>query len=187
LAGTLLPAAPITYIFTGTGSGSLTDANNQSNPFTNAPLTITYTGDTNNVTALNASTSIISTAPGSVSMAIQGLGTFHFSDAGFVFVNRQSLFVGFGTNNLDRFDLGQLAGIGSYDLTTAFGPATTADTCCTFQFINVAMDGGSLTVNTLVPVGTFAAVLGAPEPGTWMLLGSGIAGVLIASRRRLRG
>jgi len=36
------------------------------------------------------------------------------------------------------------------------------------------------------PLFTGAAV-GTPEPGTWMLLGSGIAAILAGWRRRLRG
>lgn len=105
----------------------------------------------------------------------------------YVFNNQEVQAVGFGNNaTLDLFDL-KVPGVGlsSYELTTAFGPISTSDVTALNQWSDLATSGGSMTVSS-VALGSFQAMTGSsvPEPGTFGLLGIGLLGLLLASRRR---
>jgi hypothetical protein len=174
-------ASAITYKEQVTASGTL-----GSNPFTDALLTISWTGDTTGVTG-GSGFFTNQAGPNTVSLNIAGLGNFIFTDDMDVFVN-QNFFppaVGFGSNTtrgsvLDTLD----NAFGTYDLTTAIGPIT--DTSFIRPDLPNGTTGGLLTI---VSAGdsTFTATLGAttPEPSSILLFGSGILGLAGVLRRKL--
>jgi hypothetical protein len=76
----LAKADPITYTVTDTASGSLGSSN-----FTDQDVTVTFTGDTSNVTQQDGDPSY--NPLGVATIDIAGLGTFTFTDIIFVAIN----------------------------------------------------------------------------------------------------
>ena len=205
-------AAPITYVQTGTASGVI-----GATPFTDVFVTLTLTGDTNNVVPelfgpFNCTFCYVN--EGTVTIDIPGVGTATVTDATGVWVFGQPVDIDDdpATPELPAVVIGTLddppltdsfTGIGGtgsmlllgYDLTTSIGP------------VSSALLGGvgyplGLFVNTNLGVLTFAenlstdsdgtftatvAVAEVPEPATLFLFGSGIAAYAARARRRARG
>jgi hypothetical protein len=165
-------AAAITYTESATASGSLGGA-----AFNGSLITLTLVGDTSNVTMLG--TGFFVNAVGTIAIQIASLGaTANLTDPSRVFVNQGAVAAGFGDNTgdsiLDTFG----SVFGSYGLTTAIGPITNNN------FINsglgFATDHGSFVINS-AGNSTFTASLGsasAPEPGTVLLFGISVLGVV---------
>ncbi len=204
-------AAPITYVQTGTASGML-----GATSFTDVFVTVTLTGDTNNVVpelfgSFNCPFCYVN--EGTVTIDIPGVGTATVTDPTAIWVFGQPVDIDDdpATPELPGAIIGTLddppatdsfTGIGGtgamallgYDLTTSIGPVSTA------------LLGGvgyppSLFLNTNLGILTFAenlstdsdgtftatvAVAEVPEPATLFLFGSGVAALAARARRRAR-
>jgi hypothetical protein len=167
-------ATTITYTESATATGTL---GNQS--FTRALVTLTLVGDTANVTGAPG---FYSNAVGTFTVDIAGLGTSTFTDAMFVFDNQGAQAAGFGDQTaggsvLDTFD----SAFGPYDLMSAVGPITNSNFIRPDLTFNTT--GGGLNIQD-AGAATFTATT-VPEPGSLMLLGSGLAGFAGVIRRKL--
>jgi hypothetical protein len=151
-------ATPITYIYTGTGSGTIGGS-----PFTDASFTFTATADTDDIVnvgvlevdhittnaTINGSTYAISTA----------LRTYKSSAA--VGLSRSSSVVGGDLYNTDSDPA-----FSAWDMTTSLGPITTTRYLIQWDSgAPIETDGGTLIFDTGETTGTFEAILGAdPVP-----------------------
>jgi hypothetical protein len=171
-------ASIITYTESATASGSL-----GSTAFSNSLITLTFIGDTSNVTG---SSGLYTNDVGALTINIASLGvTADLTDVGEVFVNQgfSPPAAGLGDQAVGSI-LDTLDGVfGAYGLTTAIGPITNAN------FINpgtgFATDDGTFIINS-AGNSTFTARLGSastPEPATIALLAMGLLGV--GMRKRL--
>jgi hypothetical protein len=172
-------ASSITYTETVTATGTFNDED-----FTNALVTISWTGDTAGVSCL-AGFCTNQAAPGTVLLNVQGFGMGFFNDAVDVFDNqtfKPLAAAGFadGPSILDTFN----AAFASYDLKTAIGPITGG------SFINSGLifstSGGDFSIFSAGDA-TFTATTGTttPEPGTLALFASGIVGLAGMLRRKI--
>jgi hypothetical protein len=170
-------ASPITFTFDYKNVGITVGALN----YPNAHITITATADTSGLYFYNPTTPMLNYS--SMTLDIQGVGTGTFSDSGYVFVAGQT--VGFGT--LVNYDLAYIAGlpIVSYDLISSIGPIV-GFAAAPGQWVNVPTSLGSTTLGDFgvtIDGGTFTARV-VPEPGSFVLLISGLAALGIAASRR---
>lgn len=170
-------AGTITYTESATATGTIGGA-----AYTDALVTLTLVGDTANVTGGGG---FFTNTVGTFMLSIAGVGSGTFTDSGMeVFDNQGAIAAGFGDlgaggSVLDTFD----AAFGAYDLTTAIGPITGAN------FIRPDLTyGTTLGAFTIAAAGlsTFTATTTAtPEPGSLMLLGSGVIGLAGLLRRKM--
>jgi len=170
-------AFPITYIFEGTGvSGVFNDTE-----FNAGSFKVAIFGDTNNATT-DALGPINSNMPGTITLVAPEIGfnSGSFLDPLFVFVDPALELVGFGSDVLDSDLLDMFApgqGLTTYDLKSFFGPIPGSLTFAADMDLNIGLlsieDAGALT---------FAAV---PEPGTLLLLGIGLVGI-VGCRRKIK-
>jgi hypothetical protein len=166
-------ATPITFSFTGVGSGNL-----DTTVFTDAAFEVLISADTDDVSydIYGPDIPIIEDLSGTIDISGIGIGTF--VNPLYVFDNQTTATVGFG--NSIQYDLVDLCvvgvGLDTYDLTTPFGPITDLDPFFG-QFNNVKLSIGSLTF-TSMSYGTFTAI---PEPGTVLLVAVG--GLVIRRRK----
>jgi hypothetical protein len=151
--------------------------------FTNAPVTITFAGDTLNVTG---SSGLFLNNVGTAEVMIDGI-TFRFTDSLQVFDYQLGAVAGIRdiTVNPDILDTIDSSTFGTYDLTTAIGPITgIAD----FNLgTNYGTSGGALTFNFMDANSTFTATTTTPvpEPSSLLLLGVAIAGLVMVRYRGL--
>lgn len=174
LAVSSAQAAPVTFEFAGTGTGSLGGTD-----FVNDRFVVGITADTNNINNLPNDLFILDSLSGNID--ISNVGTVSFTEPLYVFTRQPTQVLGFGNNlQADLIDLFlQGVGIDTYDLSTSFGPIQDFSPFDS-QFTDVATSGGLLTLN--VSEVTFTAVV--PEPATATLLCLGLAAALC--RRRVR-
>lgn len=146
-------AAPITYIYTGTGSGSIGGT-----PFTDAAFTITGMADTDDLASCGGGCQEINHT--ATNVTIDGIGTFTITSPLRTFLN--------GTPGLSRQDppggdLYSLYGgdFAGWDLVSNWGPLNTTGSILQWASPQVNTSGGVLvfTDNGTTP-GTFQAVLG---------------------------
>ncbi len=183
-----------------TGSGVHGDVNGTG--FENANFLINFFGDTNNsvpftildpfetppTTVISQGYNIITGLTGTMKLVDNLLNPLYFgsfTDPLYLFVDNMNEFVGFGTSadQLSLYISG--LGLGSYDLKSPFGPIFAGDHhpgTTVFNSIATPMDFGFLTVDNIADA-SFAAV---PEPGTMLLLGSGLIGLAGFARKRLK-
>ncbi len=174
-------AVPITYTFSGTAAGTL-----GSTSFSANALQVTISTDTSNIDGTRFGANIPATANlVSGSISITGVGSGSFTQALYVFNNQSTQTLGFG--NLASNDLVNMnnssAGLASYGLITNLSFADTPPAFVS-QFQNIATSFGTLSLSRL-DNGTFnATVTAVPEPGSYALMGAGLACIVALARRR---
>lgn len=174
-------AAPITIIYTSSGSGSI-----GSTTFTNATFTITELLDTANRQSFLGGYSVDDT---SASIAIAGVGTFNFTTTTRSFVNNLISLAGFsrgGVNGSDLLYASANAVLGTWDLTTSIGPITGTGQLLQWATPTISTSGGTLTFSNNRTTTTFQATVGTatPEPSAVSLAWLGLAGISWMIRRR---
>jgi hypothetical protein len=164
-------AAPITYTFTVTASGSLGP-----NPFNNAALTVTDTANTDSVREVSPGLFQVLDLTATVSVA--GLGTATFTFATITFLNQNvSGVVGTFGPGTDILDVIGNPALDTYDLTTSIGPLTGSPLFS--SGIHFRTTSGDLVLDGVSGNATFAAVASpAPEPSGLALTAVGLAGVV---------
>jgi hypothetical protein len=174
-------AAPITYIFSGTGSGSLDGASFSS-------FTLTLAGDTSNITSGGGEyNNIVGTATVSTNGGTDTLAGL----VNEVVVNTSvdPAFIGFEQiQSTPPYAVAEALvtnALASYDLSTAV-PVTTGS--LSFSPSTYDTTNGTLVLNSLASL-SFQATSGvsaAPEPSTWalMIAGLGIVGGMLRFGRR---
>ena len=183
-------ATSITYSLTTTASGTFGGS-----PFTNAQVTLTLTGDTANVVPGPTPYTDVVVNPGTATVNVSGLGTGTFTDS-ILIVDTLSDLTIFGVPAVLILDNTTNTGIvlqtGSafttYDLLTSLGPLSgtggvASGSAITPVFPTTAGDL-TWTVGQSLGDSTFTAVTTTPEPGTFVLVGSGLMAAL--ARRRFR-
>jgi hypothetical protein len=172
-------AESITYTMKATGSGSLNGT-----PFTDAPVTLTLSGDTANVMGIGQSFLITGTA----TVTVAGV-TDTFKDPITVVVDQSGGQAGFfdGLAILNTFN----SAFNSYDLKTPIGPVTGGASGNAGNMVPLTPGGSFVWGAGGVPgTSTFTATTQtttAPEPASLTLLGVGavdLAGYGWRKRRR---
>ena len=164
----------ITFIHTGSGSGSL-----GSTSFGLSNFTITATANTDNRTSLGFGWYLDHVT---ATITIGGLGTYDFITATRTFVNNGNQLVGFsraGGSGADLFDGPSDPAFSDWEMLMGIGPV--AGTGSLMQWWDgIDTTGGSMYFNNGTSASTFTATI--PTPGVLALLG--VAGVVGRRRRR---
>ncbi len=173
-------ANPITFTFTGSGSGSIGGS-----AFGSSDFTITEIGNTADVQSL-ASALFIDDI--SASIDISGVGTFDILTATRTFINGD--IVGYSRAGVDGSDLydGTSSLLFGWDMLTSIGPITTDFDLFQWEVSPVIItDAGQLLFNNSEGSGTFTATVasGAVPDASSPLLLLGFAIVGLAGLRRL--
>lgn len=202
VAGSFAAAAqPITYTEEFTASGTLDGV-----AFSDADVTMTLASNTTNVfsvpcNCVTPDIPVYMNTTGTTTINISGVGTATFTDTTGVFaetfVSPIHAFVGFSgtaSNTLANLIIISNGPIGTgdaafdgYDLTTAIGPIGPDGTICNCDFGGESFNTSSGLLDfTATSDATFTAVTtaGVPEPATLSLFGAGLAGALVARRRK---
>jgi len=149
-------AAPITYTFSGTGSGTV-----NGDPFASADYTITLIGDTTAITKPSNDYFLVATQ---VTMAITTVGTATVTDSVWIFNGQQASRLGIGRDGPGNLlDVGNAA-FATYALATSLGPISGLNASSLHQFTNLASTLGPITLSSSGPV-TFQASLGSTWTG----------------------
>ena len=171
-------AVPITYLYSGTASGSL-----GANAFTDASFVITAQGDTSNVGGWCCSN--LQNTHASASISIASLGTVTFSAPTHTWI-AEGCCMGFGADQASNYltldNAPSLLGVG-YGLATDIGPIA-GDAGTHGQFVNIGTSGGALTISSLGGVSFQAITSAVPEASASVLMALGLAGIGLAIRRR---
>lgn len=176
-------AAPITFIFTGTGSGAISEAG-----FHNVAFTITATGDTDDRQGFLDEGFFVDHA--SANIQIEGFETLSFLTGTRTFVNNSSSEVGFsraGFDGLDLYNSGANSAYETWDMLASLGPV--GGTFDLMQWANspVMTNMGALFFESRSVTGTFQAITSTtsvPEPTTLAMFGIGL--LSLGLRRRSR-
>lgn len=178
-------ASPITYSFSGTGSGTITDSTGAQTTFSDASFNFTFTGNTMNVQSDPIHD------PGYYRLFNVG-GTF--SEGTFTATLSPTVtlvssaapsleLINFFNHTFDNGLGGQNAGLDGYTLATAIGPLALNPLTPTLNGGSFAISGGGGIEMTSDRTLSFTASV--PEPTTFALLGFGLL-ALAYQRRRVR-
>jgi hypothetical protein len=176
-------AGPITYTETFTASGTVNGS-----PF-DGTVMLSLTSDTTLVFGNCDGVSGIFCTPNTMAtFSIQGIGSGTFTDLFNVFANQNIGVVGFTDDALeDIVDLANSA-FTTYNLKSPIGPLNT-----TYFFtddgVMLGSSLGTVVFDSFSGTPTFEAseeTGTTPEPGSLVLFGSGLAGLSLVIRRKLR-
>ena len=156
LAGTTF-AAQITFIFTGTGTGTVNGV-----PFTNAAYTITLVGDT---TVITSSSNVYHLVGTTATMAIASTGTATITQPVEVYNYQDGQTLGFALEGGYTLYSFNNPAFKTYALATSLGPFSDLGPHSINQFTNLASNLGPIALLSSSPV-IFEAMLGNP-PTTW--------------------
>lgn len=170
-------AVPITFIHTGTGSGSIDGAG-----FGASAFVITAFGDTNDKLNQGGFADYINHL--SASIFINGVGTFNFITGTRTFLNTQLVGFSRAGESADLYNGPDNVALLGWDMASSIGPV--GGTGGLLQWLNspVLTDGGQLVFDSGSSDATFQAIVGVPEPGTLVLLGLGLAAMGFGRRRK---
>jgi hypothetical protein len=168
-------AVPITYVFTGTATGTLGGIEGGTS-FQGALLTVTATGDTNNVT-FDSETGTYNNNTLSTTITIAGVGTMTVTPGegnyDYVFDNQGSQKIGYGVTGLQQgfcCDIIQFVNTAyqTYGLTTSIGPLPFDSDLSIGDWVDVPTSLGALTLTSYTN-NTFAATKGGTASQTQTL------------------
>ncbi len=180
-----------TYTFTGTMSGTIGSA-----PFSNASFTVTASGPISAVVTFSEGYELFF-APGSMSFTISGIGsgTFTGLDDTYVFDNTTQGLAGFGDQSdpvycCDLLDINQgvigSTAFSTYNLQSSLGPLGLWPSGSSVDWDQVPTSLGAFTVTSYDNVSFQATVGATPEPGTLLLLASGLPAIGFLCRKFAR-
>ena len=168
---TTASATPVTYEFSGSGSGTIDGVS-----FTDAEFSFVTNADTEDI----QSDSIVFSQENLTGvLRVDGFAPATITENVRIFNNFSSEVVGIGHPGGDLLNVADQQGVGldTYDLSTSFGPVTTSNPVFgQFQF--VGSDLGDITFSDMTTL-TFQATV-VPEPNSLVLL---CLGVLLVSYR----
>lgn len=179
-AAVLMPfaasAVPITYTYSGMASGDLAGTG-----FSGASFVITAQADTSTVGGWCCSN--LQNTHASATVSLTGFGTVSFSMPTHTWI-AENCCLGFGANlaanYVTLFSTPGLTDVG-YGLATNIGPIV-AVASTQGQFVGIATSGGALTFSQIGDVTFQASVV--PEASASVLMALGLAGIMLATRRR---
>jgi hypothetical protein len=186
LAASAALAGPITYIMNATATGTFAGT-----AFTNAAITVTSIADTGNVFVSSGTPPDVNyeVIASSSSISIAGFATATFTDQTYWYdpngagdIIFGDITGGLGLDGILVFTK-LFVGLESYNLESSFGPVSSPfdfETSVFNDFQNIPTSEGSLSL--VASNDTFTAVAAAPEPGTFLVAGLALFGVLVSRR-----